>query len=204
MKELKKRKRKLTYVGLQFKKIHCIFLFLCVLLLSFSCSKDDEDCLENNITIPKGTVVADINGVTTTFTVNTEARIDTIPWSFIANAVKITIKGKQEGKNAEHILLWFFASPAQEILPGTYPNKASRLVPFLEYNYKWQNQLYNYATNRSVDDFYSGSATIYQIGSEIKGTFNGNPSIGRGADGDEQPPFFHKITNGQFYLDLKK
>lgn len=74
----------------------------------------------------------------------------------------------------------------------------------MEFNNIWRNDLYNYGSNRYVDKFYSSESTIIEIDSLVKGVFSGNVGIGAGAEGNEQPPLYHKIRNGQFNLVLEK
>ncbi|SOC80503.1 hypothetical protein SAMN06296241_2053 [Salinimicrobium sediminis] len=179
---------------------------LVIIVISFiSCSKDDDDPDASKVSVPIGSIAVEINGKTETFNVDTRAVIDTIPWSFGRNAVKLSISGKSTGdQNSENILIWFFVTPEREIDAGTYPDLEKQIYHFLEYNSDWRGDLYNYGSNRYVNEYYSSRSSITRIDSVIKGTFTGNLGIGTGAVGEEQPPRDYKMRNGQFNLVLEK
>lgn len=183
------------------KKIF-IVTFCSIILLS--CCKDDESDAKININIPVGSIVGKIDGVETYFNTEAYATLDTIPWNFGQDAVKLSIKGKKTSdKNSENILIWFFVTPVREIDEGTYPDLNKQIYHFLEFNNQWNDNLYNYGSNRYVDEFYSSKSTIVRIDSLVQGVFSGNVGIGAGAPNSiEQPPLYHKITNGQFNVKI--
>ena len=174
-------------------------------LIFLGCSKDDDSQKIPEINSPIGTITAEIDGVQTTFEIDAKAVIDTFFWSFGQEAVKLSISGKKSTAiHSENILIWFFVTPVKEIDEGRYPDLNKQIYRYLEYNHLWRNDLYNYGSNRYVDEFYSSESTIIEIDSIIKGVFSGNVGIGTGAAGNEQPPLYHKIRNGQFNLVLEK
>ena len=174
-------------------------------LILLSCSNDDDSSINPTVDIPLGRIVAEIDGIETSFEFETKAIIDTIPWNFGQNAVKLSISGKKtNNNNSENILIWFFVTPEREIDEVTYPDLNKQIYHYLEFNNLWREDLYNYGSNRYVDEFYSSTSTIIKTDSIIQGVFSGNVGIGVGAIGDEQPPLYHKIRNGQFNLILER
>ena len=182
-----------------------ILIILLVSLIFLNCSKDDESNKIPKVNIPIGTITAEIDGIQTTFDIQPKAVIDTIFWSFGQEAVKLSISAKKSNDiKSENILIWFFVTPVREIDKGKYPDLNKQVYHYLEFNNIWRNDLYNYGSNRYVDEFYSSESTIIEIDSLVKGVFSGNVGIGAGAEGNEQPPLYHKIRNGQFNLVLEK
>jgi hypothetical protein len=183
------------------KKIF-IVLFCSVLLLS--CCHDKESAAKINIDIPLGSIVGKIDGVDTFFNTEAYATLDTIHWTFGQDAVILSIKGKKTSKKkSENILIWFFVTPVKEIDEGTYPDLNKQIYHYVEFNNLWNGNLYNYGSNRYVDEFYSSTSTIVRIDSLVQGVFSGNVGIGAGAPNSiEQPPLYHKITNGQFNVKI--
>lgn len=180
-----------------------IFILAILSLVSLSCCKDDEADSKISITVPVGSIVGKIDGVETFFNTEAYATLDTIPWTFGQDAVKLSIKGKKNSNNnSENILIWFFVSPVREIDEGKYPDIKKQIYHYIEFNNLWNGNLYNYGSNRYVDEFYSSKSTIVRIDSIVQGVFNGNVGIGAGAEGIQQPPLYHKITNGQFNVKI--
>jgi hypothetical protein len=177
-----------------------ILLISCLIILS-SCSGNDDD--GPKVIIPVGSIVAKVDGVETHFDTDAYATLDTIPWNFAENAVKLSIMGKKTaGSDSENILIWFFVSPAKKIDTGIYPDLNKQVYQYLEFNNQWNGNLYNYGSNRYIDEFYSSKSTITRIYSIVQGVFSGNVGIGTGAEGNEQPPLYHKIRNGQFNVRI--
>jgi hypothetical protein len=165
------------------------------------CGKEKEDKIKINI--PVGSIVATIDGVEASFNTEAYATLDTIQWDFGQQAVKLSIRGKKDvSSNSENILIWFFVTPIKRIDPGTYPDLNKQIYHYLEFNNLWNGNLYNYGSNRYVDQFYSSKSTIVRIDSLVQGVFSGNAGIGAGAEGVQQPPLYHKITGGQFNVRI--
>jgi hypothetical protein len=177
-------------------------LSLCCLIF-LSCSKDEESEKINNVNIPVGSIVGKIDGVETFFNQNAIATLDTIPWTFGREAVILSIKGKKtEENNSENILIWFFVTPVRKIDNGTYPDLDKQIYQYVELNNLWNGNLYNYGSNKFIDEFYSSTSTIIRNDTLVQGVFSGNVGIGAGAEGIQQPPLYHKITDGQFNVRL--
>lgn len=180
-----------------------IFILTFYSLIFLSCSEDEISKKKITVNIPVGSIVAKIDGVETSFNQNAYATLDTIPWFSGHNAVKLSIKGTKNSEiNSENILIWFFVSPEREIDAGTYPDLNKQIYNFLEFNNLWNGNLYNYGSGRSIDEFYSSTSTIIRNDTLVQGVFNGNVIIGAGAEGIQQPPLYHKITDGQFNVRL--
>ena len=174
---------------------------LILLMLSLlSCSNDNDSNVQ--VTVPEGSIVLKIDGVETYFNVDAGATLQTIPWEG-QTATKLSIRGKRNAEiDAENILIWFFVTPATEIDEGTYPDLDKQIYHFLELNADWNGDLYNYGSNRLIDNFYSSKSTIVRIDSLAQGVFSGNVAIGTGPAGVNQPPFYHKVTGGQFNVRI--
>ncbi|KFF02907.1 hypothetical protein [Flavobacterium reichenbachii] len=180
------------------KKI--VIAAFCFIILLSSCNDEESDA---KITIPVGSITAKIDGVETSFNTEAYATLDTIPWSFGTDAVKLSIRGKKtSADNSENILIWFFVTPVRKIDAGTYPDLNKQIYHYIEFNNLWNGNLYNYGSNRYGDEFYTSKSTILRIDSLVQGVFSGNIGIGAGASGVEQPPLYHKITDGQFNVKI--
>ena len=175
-----------------------IFLISCLIII-VGCYKDNEKQDKINISIPVGSIVAKIDGAESYFNTEAYAILDTIPWDFGQQAVKLSIKGKKNSdSNSENILVWFFVTPVKQIDAGTYPDLNKQIYHYVELNNLWNGNLYNYGSNRYVEQLYSTKSTIVRIDSLVQGVFSGNVAIGVGASGVHQPPLYHKIIDGQF------
>lgn len=182
------------------------YIYLQIILLLFTgCDKDDDGLnYKNNINIPIGSIVAEINGVETTFNIDSKATLDTIDWSFSQTALKLSISGKVDNSpDSENILIWFFTVPVREIDEGTYPDLNKQIYQYLEYNSLWKDGLYTYKANAYGLEEYQSKSTLFRIDSVVQGIFNGKVIIGAGASGQEQPPLDFEIKNGQFHLRLE-
>ena len=178
-----------------------LFFITLISLISQSCHKESQNIPK--ITVPVGSIMANIDGVGTFFNNNAHATLDTIPWAFNTEALILSIKGNRNiDSNSENILIWFFVNPVKRIDAGTYPDLTKQIYQYVELNNLWKGDLYNYGSNRFVDNFYSSVSTIVKIDSIVQGVFNGNVGIGTGAVGIAQPPLYHKITCGQFNVRL--
>ena len=182
-----------------------IFIFLGVLISIVACSKSDDDDNKINFNdIPVGSIVAEINGIETTFSTDSKATLDTIDWTFYRTALKLSISGKMDNSpNSENIEIWFFTVPVRKIDEGTYPDLDKQIYQYLVYNSLWKDDLYNYQANAHGIEEYSSKSTIYKIDSLVQGTFNGKVIIGGGPAGEEQPPLDFEIKNGKFNLKLE-
>ena len=183
-----------------------IFFLITLSILINGCCKDDSEESNININIPLGTIVAKIDGIETTFNVEAIADTITIPWLSTGNAFRLDISGKNNiSNNSKNIRIWFFATPAKVIDAGTYPDLNKQIYQFINFKNSWNNNLYEYQSNGSINAFYSSNATIVRNDSIVQGIFNGNVIIGAGAPNSvEQPPLYHKIENGMFNVRVRQ
>jgi hypothetical protein len=175
------------------------FTILFLTLAFANCRKDNDKKKQININIPVGTIVADIDGIKTTF--NIEAIADTVTeqFDFYSKIFRMEISGKNNTlSNSQKINVKFWAKPVRVIDNGTYPDLDKQIYNYIDYIDKWTYSINGYEP-------YLSKGTIVRNDSIVQGTFSGKLIIGIGPGADQpQPPLSHNIENGMFNVRIKQ
>ena len=166
------------------------------MLLFCSCTKKSDGIKPSSI--PVGTIIVDINGVTKKFTIGAIADTSTSNFYFYRKAYTISIKGT-ENKDSfpSFINLNFLKVPASYIGVGSYPDTNFQIYPTISYKSYWHDTLWNYYEPTTIPGFQC-KAAITSIDSTIQGSFSGNVIIYVGFNVHSNPPLSFNITNGRF------
>ena len=162
-----------------------------------SCRKTSSNLNSSDFSIPLGTIKADVDGVSTDFSVNSIADTATEFFDFWNKSFRISILGNQVNSNNK-IEVQLFKVPAQPISAGVYPDLDSTVptYPYLFYtknNFLYKNDGYNP---------YVSEIQVLSIDSTIKGIFSGGVIITE--DSTNKQVISHNISNGKFYVTIKK
>jgi len=208
------------YLSYMKKLVAILFLSLIV-----SCSKTDPPSNNNtniggNLNIPLGTMTADVQGISTNFSFGCEADTATHPVMGFSQDFGIYINGKQnpkDGNGTQSIQIWIDKTPSLNdqglgyIGVGTYPRYRTatydtEVVSMIFYD----TCLYKlYGTTETANIVYNDFTSVYKApmvtiisvdDSTVKGTFDCD-MVRQTGYGD---PMTIKVTNGKFYVPIKK
>jgi hypothetical protein len=167
-----------------------------------ACDKSEDANPSADIKV--GTIMANIDGVETTFNVDAHATIDTIHTTFTPRA-RLTIVGRTtEATDAENIVIWFIASASKPVERGSYPDWRVDRVHGVEFYYLWDDTFYDYGSNRFTDRIYETRADLTQIDSLAKGIFSGALVVFPATKGEAEIPYSKEIKNGKFNVRIDK
>src|ERR1039457_2953732 len=164
-------------------------LLLLVSLIMFSCRKTSPSLNSSNLSIPLGTITADVDGISTDFSTNSIADTATEFFDFWYNSFRISVIGYQPNSNNK-IEIRLLKVPAQPISAGIYPDLDS-LIPTYPYLFYTKN---NFLYKNDGYDPYVSKIKIVSIDSTIKGVFSGGVIITE--DSTNRQTISHNITNG--------